>query len=511
MAISTRRHTRTSSATSRYGNAAEAWSVTNDRDEYKTNLTWFVDDLAGSHEIKAGLEHNDLTFGNYYYLTAGGYSYADVTSDYRYGDGDPSPIPYRMMVDDAETGRTTAAGKQNTLYLQDAWKIVPNLTLKLGVRFDDVAYTNDAGTEIADLAKAQPRFGLAWDITGDAKNVVKASWGRYMHPSSTALPYFAGVHLSSSTLWRSCSTFRGFTSPEQCQAYATGLGRLWMAGPDGWDPNGWYRNPATDVFSSEPTRVAAGLDPAYADVLIIGYEREVFTRTSVEVSYVDKATRSLFEDTCQGNLSGLTAEDDDYCSYFVIANLEGLRRDYRGAILKLETHATDWMWVLASYTWSESKGNLNYSLGANPDFDFCPELCVNRYGYKANDRRHRVKLNGYFVLPANFTLGVDAGWSSAYAYAKTQIPLDVGYGQEFLEPRGSRRANDNSQLDLSLTYRLNLGTVGVELIGSAVNVLNTEQATDVCWDVNGCGSYAFSDAITWQTPRRFELGFRIEF
>jgi eukaryotic-like serine/threonine-protein kinase len=56
-----------------------------------------------------------------------------------------------------------------------------------------------------------------------------------------------------------------------------------------------------------------------------------------------------------------------------------------------------------------------------------------------------------------------------------------------------------------------LGTVGVDLIGSVVNVLSTEQAIWVCEDINGCGDYAFTDATDWQRPRRFELGFRIEF
>jgi hypothetical protein len=64
--------------------------------------------------------------------------------------------------------------------------------------------------------------------------------------------------------------------------------------------------------------------------------------------------------------------------------------------------------------------------------------------------------------------------------------------------------------ELSLTYRLGLGTVGAEMIGSVVSVVSTEQATGLCGDVNGCGSYAFGDATAWQPPRRFEVAFRIE-
>ncbi len=378
---------------------------------------------------------------------------------------------------------------------------------RAGYQLDQAA----AGAEIADLRKLQPRLGVAWDITGDAKNLVKASWGRFMHPSSTALPDYAHVHLATFSRWRSCSTRQGFASPEQCQAYAANFGQTWVAGPDRWDPNGWYQDPTADVFASEPGRIAPGLRPGYGDEVTLGFEREIARKTSIEVSYVGRVTRSLFEDTRKGNLEGLTIDDPGYCPYYVVANLDGLRRDYHGAILKLETRATDWMWLVASYTWSKSMGNLNYSLGANSEFDFCPEQCVNTYGYRYDDRRHRVKLNGYFNLPAHFRLGIDSYWESAFSYSKTQTPPNAGYGQEFLEPRGSRRANNTSQIDLSLTYRLKLGRVAVELIGSVVNVLNTEQPVAVCEDINGCGSYAFGDATWWQNPRRFEAGFRLEF
>ncbi len=414
-----------------YGNSIGAYYSKRDRDEYKTNLTWFAGNLAGSHELKAGIEHDNLTYWTHNFVHSGGFFYYDVTSDYSYSDGNQSPIPFTMW-EQLDPGGTTSTGKQNTLYLQDAWKVRPNLTIKLGARYDEVAYRNDAGAEIADLRKLQPRLGVAWDITGDAKNLVKASWGRFMHPSSTALPDYAHVHLATFSRWRSCSTRQGFTSPEQCQAYAAKLGWPWVAGPDSWDPNGWYQDPSADVFASEPGRIAPGLRPGYGDEVTIGFEREIARKTSIELSYVGRVTRSLFEDTCKGNLEGLTIDDPGYCPYYVVANLDGLRRDYHGAVLKLETRATDWMWLVASYTWSKSMGNLNYSLGANSEFDFCPEQCVNTYGYRYDDRRHRVKLNGYFNLPAHLRLGIDSYWESAFSYSRTQTPPNAGYCQELL-------------------------------------------------------------------------------
>jgi hypothetical protein len=55
------------------------------------------------------------------------------------------------------------------------------------------------------------------------------------------------------------------------------------------------------------------------------------------------------------------------------------------------------------------------------------------------------------------------------------------------------------------------------VIGSAYNVFSDEQPTAVCGHVSGCGldeggaPIEMGDATDWQTPRRYEVGFRVEF
>ena len=58
------------------------------------------------------------------------------------------------------------------------------------------------------------------------------------------------------------------------------------------------------------------------------------------------------------------------------------------------------------------------------------------------------------------------------------------------------------------------------LIGSVLNATSTEQplnATDVCEEVQGCGNpegdgtVGLGSPIDWSLPRRYEVGFRIEF
>ena len=491
-----------------YGGYPNAQYSDRNRDDYLATLTWFKDGLAGSHEFKGGVELSRLAFSGSNFTTGGGYSYVD---DYDGGD-----IPFLMNYQ-GNPGTLHYKGDNSSAYLQDGWKPSRNLTLKLGVRYDTVSYKNDVGSKVADMGKVQPRLGFAWDVTGDGKTSVKGSWGRFMHPSALSLPETARVNNMPSEEYLSCGWYLGVADPSVCQAWAARHGRRWSAGPDAWDPAGWF---LYETFTSEPNRIARGLRPTYADEWNIGIERQVAARTSLGVSYVKKVTKDIFEDTCNGNVPAPTAGGD--CSYYVMENIPGLGRDYQGVVLNLESRATEWFHLLANYTWSKSRGNVEYTQNAGSDFDIYPELWQNRYGYLSDDRRHRVKVSGYFLLPHQFTVGLTGSWSSAFAYnllTNNGDPAyqDLAYGTVYLASRGSFRANSTYQVDAQVSKAFKVSGMRLEAIVAVNNVFNSQRPTPgyasagVCEYRLGCGGYAWGQPTNWQTPRRYEAGFRIEF
>jgi hypothetical protein len=392
-----------------------------------------------------------------------------------------------------------------------------DLTLKIGLRYDAVSYDDNQATEVAEMDKLQPRLGVAWDLTGNAKNVLRGSWGRFMHPASLVLPSWASTQQTEQSFWYSCTgavpLFLGIpvSSAEECATAAADLGFPYRLDNEGWDPYGWVL-PPWETFGSEPSRVAPGLRATYADELILAFEREVGNRSSIELSYVDKQTRDIFDDTCNGNVP--TPSADAECDYFLFANVPGLERDYEAFIVRYETRGLDWLTLLASYTYSTSKGSVGYTQYAGSVADFYPWHFHNRYGYLSDHRRHRLKLNGFFILKGDWTVAFDGFWSSPFTWAPYENRVDnpeVPYGSHLLEPRGSREANNNYQLDLQLSKGFTIGRARLVLIGSVYNIFSDEQPWGVCTHISGCGDIEMGDPTNWQTPRRYELGFRLEF
>jgi hypothetical protein len=492
-----------------YGNYGSQFYGETDQSEIATDFTWFLDSVAGPHELKAGVSYGEPTITDDGCSNGAGrciegvegFFFRDVV------DGDGNYVPYIMNVSAGE-GVWSYGGQFAAAYLQDAWRLRPGLTLKLGLRWDHTAYDNNAGEQIADLSKFQPRVGIAWDITGRGRSVLRASWGRFMHPGTLIMASLTAEQQNPLELWGSCSQFI-LADPEECAAIAESVGLGYRTDPEGWDPAGWWLDPA-NVIQTAPNQAADDLQPGYTDQWIIGFEQELFHRSSLELSYINKAGRDFSDDTCNGNVP--EPDPDGACDYWIISNIPDIRSDYEGWMLRFESSGLDWLHLLASWVVSSSKGAVDYNTSATGSYDYYPYHYVNRYGYLSDHSRHRAKLNGYLLLPYDFTVALTGWWDSEFRWTPySQFVEGMPYGSQFEEPRGSRAAGSLHQLDLQLSKGFRLGPTRLVVLGTVINATNSQNENEICGSVTGCGDYDFGEAIEWQQPRSYEVGFRVEF
>lgn len=538
-------------------------------DQARASVTRFVDDLAGAHQLKAGVEYRRLDTSYVQGYAGGGYHnvyelYDPVTSPDAQGrfdlDGDGYTDYQMVRWSTAWDTLSSDVGDQWSAYLQDGWQVLPSLTVKPGVRLDRAAYTNTEGVEVADFEVWQPRLGVAWDLSGSGRSVARASWGRFMHPTTNNLPSYVNSRSSSRFTYTGYEHFCQWPGTVFCD-------REWLAlhrALDGQEvvtvdaagnEHYWYLTErlGQDPFETVDTLGMGRLEPPQMETLSLAFEQQLGRATSVSVEYVDKKSWGLLDDTCSGNDwvwdgSARPASVDDPstytdvsndCSGFVLANVPGLRRDYDAVIVALDLR-TAALRVMGSYTYSHSEGNTAGDVGIAylmAESDAFPLDFHNVSGSMDDDARHRVKLNGFWTLPLDFTVSFDYELESASALdvratcsaVRNMSPpalaadgydgriFDYCYyggslsGSAYLAPRGSRRTpGPYDQLDLGLSKGFRIRGTNLEVSVAVVNVLGDEEPVWF-WTREYDRDHEWGEELEWSRPRRYEVGLRVEF
>ncbi len=176
--------------------------------QFRDDFSWHATGLGGvGHDFKTGV--NFINEPRLYVTFEAGKG----VMQYTHMDLDPNgPLSYVSM--DDGIARANIPLKQYAVYLQDDWRITNNLTVNVGIRYDYLTgyqYDQSANPNFLKIQEAgragllagikglenagldpeedknnwQPRFGLAWDVRGDGRDVVRAGWGVYMDMAYT--------------------------------------------------------------------------------------------------------------------------------------------------------------------------------------------------------------------------------------------------------------------------------------------------------------------------------------
>lgn len=507
------------------------------RFQFNTDGTWFVDNLAGSHEIKFGAEF-------LYGWTGREMIYSDVMDNYGfhvYRRWTYRGAPYMVQYNINHAGKNEMMNIG--LFVQDNWSISKNLTFNLGFRFESqhgylppqgqtepvvlpgIATYNrriDKTIKALNWNTISPRASLIYDIFSNGSTLFKLSFSRY---------YMANI-----------SQYFDFINPNsQC-------------GYQGYADSNW--NVALeDIVAVWGDPVLLGwknhkLEAPYMDELTVGLERELFTDWSVGLRYIKKWDRKLIEDASiyeldmdalmddgkliwtnweeikytetgayAGNVVTFWNQLDFFPGTTALVNPPGANRDYDGVEFTLNKRYSNGWQLNLSYVWQKSRGligtDFNESWGYTGYFDN-PNAHVNAIGPFALERRHQVKLTGMVKGPWGINFGAYFRYLSGEKYARTVrntyygINLNQGPTVVFAEKRGSRTEPPEVLLDLKVEKAFKVGPVNIRAFVDIFNVFNDNKATSV-QTMSNHPTLIFENMVTIQNPRIFRLGAKVEF
>jgi len=350
-----------------------------------SSWTYYLDNLFGDHEFKAGGNYS-RTWSDFEFAYTGGGYYIDRAGR-----------PYRttIIVPDPVTGEvnpytTFDAAHLLGVFIQDTWKITKTLTIKPGVRFDFVTFQDNEGDTVIDYMTTSPRINLVWDATGDGKTVVRVGYNRYVDPG-----------------WFNVSSFLGKDIILDTYEY----------------------NPATgkyDIFiqrSGEETNIIKGKNETapHADEISIQAERELFTDFSLSVGVLWREFKYLFEDDEVNRIWNLEGTDiigykngEENYIYRSQNPKEAWRRYWGFEIIARKNFSDNWQ-MSASYVYSRSEGAPE---GYWTSYLDNPRQDQYYWSWNSWDRRHVIKIDGSYHLPFGIELGAGIYWSTGTPYSK---------------------------------------------------------------------------------------------
>lgn len=515
-------------------------------------LSYFKDGWMGSHDFKIGVDikrdrrslFRDQPFDIFYRDNNGAVSQVDIYNTSVTGIND---VNYQ-------------AG-----WIADTWKINHRLTLNLGLRYEayqdewpeqtfapngipalanwtDARYTSfmakrtvEART-VADTKDFSPRVGMAYDLTGDNRTVVKAYFGQ--------------------TRWNSADTLADLENPVGIAQLRYAFVPCTATVTTNCDLNGnkLVDGPAelgafnSTVGGAGFVTIDRGLKRPTNNEFSTDIEREIVQALSARVAYVYKNIRNLWgevdtvrtpaynvpftiNDLGADNVAG-TADDQQFQSFGfqtglasnrVYTNPEGNDADFHTVEFSLNRRfAGKWMLLNSfGYTWSKQQ---HVSTAATP----IPTGYTRNYSYRPTDRLFgdeygretstiwNYKLVGRYTMPFDIGASGSLRVQSGQQYGRTitvNIPGDGNRGVR-VEPITAHRYDTVSIVDLRLDKSFRVPKVGKLTVQfDGFNLLNSNAITAFRQNSanNASAANLYREVTGILDPRIYRVGFRWDF
>jgi hypothetical protein len=504
----------------------------NSRHQVDNVFSYNASRWGGEHLFKGGVQFARLFFEQRY--TVQGHHYVE------YSNGRPTQVrQFNTPTDNKNLAHVIG------FFFQDSWSIGGRLTLNVGARVDryrgiipDESNTNvqfdnfsasglDAdGTgpfieprsiaeqEVLKQTKGVWRAGVVYDLTGNGKTALKASYSRYaLQVGIDRVSAVNGLGVGSRTCpWTDPNGDGAFQPAEinvaQCSAFSGGINTFYS--PD-------------------------GIDWPYSDEVTAGIEREIMPDTRVGVMFYYRANRD------QLGVRNIAVPTASYAQAAVnvpngpngatTATLFNLDRaftgvannirdnesyldtEYKGVEFTASKRLSRRWQMVAGLTIGKNEGGLTQGTDLND-----PNVTLYERGIVGNDSKYGFRLSGSYLLPYDFTFAGSLVANTGYPYvstynvtraiAATQGVVLTRASQTLpLSQRGDERLESVKLADIRISRPIRLGTRQFVPTLDIFNITNT--ATVVSLNNAVGGTYLEPREII--SPRIIRVGFSLDF
>jgi Carboxypeptidase regulatory-like domain/TonB-dependent Receptor Plug Domain len=456
------------------------------------SFSYFLPDWGGEHTFKVGGGFSINSDDPRSQANSGSFEF---DNDLPYDPNNPATFPIQFDIVVGPPGSeflVSAEDKRGFFYFEDKWRVMSNVTLNLGLRWDYQSITPDSKDDFT------PRAGFAWDVTGAGTTVVRGGFGRFNAYMPISLPLFFeqdGVRtlFPSISINRASDTCGCVLVPRLTTDSAGNLG-IAVLSPAGQADIARRRDEvlAGALFNRNPRLDADGRQMPYQWGWSIGVNHQLAASAALTLDYVGNVSRDQngvvdINEPVNGVRPGVGVFDPDgslipaeaRTTAFQRVLLHDTRADFDGAYHSLQVSvvkrlANRWSGRLA---YTLQKGN--YSGIGNPD---------NRRVWLDNDiRADYGRFNGdrRQVFAASATVNP---WRSltiaSVVSAITGAPINETVGQDV-----------NGDLDNTDRPILGINDLARPILSEV-----DSQGRAVINGIDGPGSFGLDMSVRYQVP-----------
>lgn len=422
-------------------------------------------------------------------------------------------------------------------YVNDRWQVTGRLTLNLGVRFDydhsflpeqtkeqgqfggSGTFPKFSGNTWRDIA---PRLGLAYDLTGDGKSVIKATYGAYNRVMSDTQAQRYNQNAVSETVYR-------WRDPDGNNDYTPGEVNLDPNGPDFLSTTAQANNifnpdlerpqqhEVTAVFDREllagfAGRVAYVYRRNVKDIAVVNILRP-YDAYNIALTRRDPGPDGRFNTSDDGGSVTIYDYDPAYRGAAFVGNKELNRPSDRA-----DTYHTV-EFTLNKRQTQRWGGSTSFAMTKNNRFLVAIPTSPNDDAFPVDDTWNwGFKVSGSLRLPYDFTFSglfdVQPGVKGQRTYIFRAADPDGGppLRQQTtvnlrLEPFGSQVGPLRTVANLRLSKYIRVGRGQLQLNLDALNAFNT----NTFWNMTFASGPTFGYGTAFTSPRALQFGVAYDF